>query len=255
MMFTRKISPESFDQSLLHHKDQSLSNYRQNIPEDSDPFFTQKIDPETGEVFDRQRPNTDEKIHFELNRGRFENTKLSKLNSLKSAFDKSIPNLALGLVLSIGIAWFGFQLITELKGESNTQNTQLKLIHQGQSQILDAIDSLHDQISNDLEALAELNANPSTQPENIKNSKSELIPPQKKIPPKPRSLKGIKYLGSIKQKDKHQTLLEIDGKVRALSIGDKLKEGWLLSAIDEKNIIISSQEGIRQIISITDASQ
>ncbi len=254
-MFTRKISPESFDQSLLHHKDQSLSDYRQNSPEDSSPFFTQKIDPETGEVLDRKRPNIDEKIHFEPSSGRFKNTNLSKIDLLKIIFDKSIPNIILGLTISIGMAWFGFQLIAEINNEAKAQHKQIKLVHQGQSEILDAIDSLHDQISNDLEALAELNANPSTQPENIKNSKSELIPPQKKIPPKPRSLKGIKYLGSIKQKDKHQTLLEIDGKVRALSIGDKLKEGWLLSAIDEKNIIISSQEGIRQIISITDASQ
>ena len=253
MMFTRKISPESFDQSLLHHKDQSLSDYRQDSPEDSDLFHNQKIDPDTGEVLAHSRQKAHQKVHF--GSVEFKNSNLPKLAHLKSKFDKSVPNIALGLILSIGITWIGFQIIAEIKNEAKAQNTQTKLLHQGQSEILDAIDTLHDQISNEVETLSALNLSSVAQIDQTKNSKSESFLPQRKISPKPKSLKGIKYLGAIKQKDKYQTLLEIDGKVRALSIGDTLKEGWLLSAIDEKKIIITSQEGMRQIISIMDASQ
>ena len=70
-----------------------------------------------------------------------------------------------------------------------------------------------------------------------------------------KTLKGVKYLGSIKRHDAHQTLLDIDGKVRSLQIGDPLKDGWVLSAIDERKIIATTAEGGKQVIDLTQANQ
>lgn len=251
MMFTRKISPDSFDQSLLNNRGESEHS------------FNQAFDPETGEVFDRSAQAFQEKHNLGNAFNPHPKYNLSQTLPISARLEKHLPTVVLALIFIVGLTLAAHQLINEYQTTSIAHSNQLKLISQGQSQILDAIEELQDQFSHDVLEVLQTNTEQmaASVSATLNNTKVSAQPSKeskethKKQVAKIKTLKGVKYLGSIKHHDAHQTLLDIDGKVRSLKIGDQLKDGWMLSAIDERKIIATTAEGGKQVIDLTQANQ
>jgi hypothetical protein len=259
VMFTRKISTDSFDQSLLNERNTATSDSRHHNPTEISHHLHQPFDPETGEVFQKTNSPYTESSYSRPIPNDLKRANHLGLPQLKELLEKTLPTILIHLTFAIVLSWMFYHLMNEHQLKISAQSNQLKHINQGQSEILDAIDELHESLSsNILDTLNDHLLRPST-PNNLaqapspaeSNSLPQRTPPaQKKLAPKLASLKNVKYLGSIKRHDIHQVLIEIDGKVKSLRIGDELKEDWRLSAIDEKKIIATTIHGSRHIIDL-----
>lgn len=253
-MFTRKISTDSFDQSLLNDRKTNTTDLRPKTHLESEDLLHHSFDPESGEIF--QKPTRSSQENNSLGNPPYppRTPYRNELTQLKNSINQAIPSLVINLIVAGGLSWACYELINASQMKLSEQAKQLTQINQSQSEILDAIDELHDNLSNNLsEALSTKTALPTS---DVNMATSTTLPtPQKKTPKKVISLKGVKYLGSIKRHDLHQVLVEIDGKIKSLRIGDSIKEDWSLSAIDGKKIIATTILGNRQIFTLEQSSQ
>ena len=263
-MFTRKISADSFDQSLLNERNRHTTDFEPKSPLEPEAQLHQSFDPDTGEIFQKGSLHSPENSYGSTTQTFSQKVLRPELHYLKNIFENVLPPIIVNLVFVVALAWLAHGLMTESNTKIAAQTSQLKQINQGQSDILDAIDDLHDNLSDNLLDLLNSSSTVSTSPleavktnvSNINITPSSSLPiKQRSSPPKPAKLNGIKYLGSIKRHDMHQVLLEVDGKIMTLRIGDPVKAGWILSAIDEKKIIATTLFGDRQVIDLTKSGQ
>ena len=258
-MFTRKISADTFDQSLLNERKRNTTDPQPQKLLEPEVQARPSFDPETGEIFENPNLHFPESGRPNVTRPFSQKTLFPGLQHWKINIEKAIPTIILNLILVVALAWLAHGLMTESNTKITAQTNQLKQIKQGQSDILDAIDDLHDNLSENLLELLSSTSPLGAVKANVSNINitPSASPPikQRSFPPKPTKLNGIKYLGSIKRHDMHQVLLEVDGKIMTLRIGDPVKAGWILSAIDEKKIIATTLFGDRQVIDLTKSGQ
>ena len=263
-MFTRKISADSFDQSLLNGRNRHTADFQPKGPLESEAQLHQSFDPDTGEIFQKGSIHSPENSYGSAAQTFSQKVLRPELHYLRNIFEKVLPPIIVNLVFVVALALLAHGLMAELNTKIAAQTSQLKQVNQGQSNILDAIDDLHDNLSDNLLDLVNSSSIASTSTlETVKSNVpninitplSSLPIKQRSLPPKPAKLNGIKYLGSIKRHDMHQVLLDVDGKIMTLRIGDPVKAGWTLSAIDDKKIIATTLFGDRQVIDLTKSGQ
>ena len=257
-MFTRKISSQSFDDALGDYRHNPHILHEESFEKSNPDEATHHFDPQTGEILSPSTPKINAQSAPKSNTEKhyFSQFKQEKLNISSSLLFLLI---SIHLILSVSVTY----LITThlLKNQTLQLEKNAELLTELKKNQISSVDVLHEIQENISESSQE------GQPQDISNSdlasnleakfeallQKNIFNPQKTIPSSARTqkvaqLKNIKYLGSIKKHDKHHVLIDIDSVVKQIEIGEVIREGWRLAAIEPQKIILATPNGQRHIL-------
>ena len=270
-MFTRKISPESFEQSIKSSSTNEIPDHGiRNMAERNTrpPMF----DPDTGEMLQRppeppSRPQIQSPIHQSPPkdaRNNFIPPSPSDSARKTSSFQLAdqLPSIAVVLICSASLAWFVNQRITQLEKTYQTELKNLSEIRQGQNEILKTVVEFTEEIPetwvNGL--LTSSNSPPSSadsqDPKSLVAPTLETLKPvQSKPAKKPVAKKipvmtGVRYLGSVTQKGSRKIVIETSRGLKTLGVGEIASGDWHLLTIEDQGALFVNTLGNRQLIQL-----
>lgn len=264
-MFTRKISPQSFDDSLGEYHPHSHLLNDEELGKPSSKESSHQFDPQTGEILEgptlhRKPEGSAQRDSLNRHFSQFKQEKLKLANSSLFLF------LPIHLILSISMTYLittyllenylfknqqfqieqNSQLLSELKRH---QISSIDALHEIQENMNESFQEAYTQnyLNNDLAFKLEDTLEAVLQKNLFKHKKNlpSNLSHQKATP-----LKNIKYLGSIRRHDKLQVLIDIDSVIKHIQIGEIIGENWRLAEAEPQKITLATPDGQSHIITL-----
>ena len=247
-MFKRKISDESFQNSIKSLVS-PLAPLNPLIPE------KEGVDPETGEIFRLNTNQNSQDRHTSPHPPStqspttmsFSNTAKNNTSDIVKGQLPSLTLCASNLIAIIGLGiWMSH--ITQSQYERLIQHTKNFDTPADQSIFMSHLEGIQ-------EELRELNEHVNSEELLKANSplvsseKATLSPLKKSKPVAKPSLKDVRYLGLMKQENLSYVALQLTNQAPQLfRIGDLVRDGWRLSAIDANTVLLSHPQGHQTVL-------